>query len=73
MAAASIDNTLMSAISVSGFDGVSRNSMRVAGRIAASQAAVSVRGTKVVSIPNLASQVENNMVVVPKMLCEETT
>ena len=41
----------MSPTSVSGLDGVSMNRSRVCGRIAASQAARSVRGTKLVSTP----------------------
>jgi hypothetical protein len=41
----------MSAISVSGFDGVSRKNSLVFGRIAASQAPTSVCETQVVSMP----------------------
>ena len=63
----------MSAISVSGFEGVSTNSSRVDGRIARRHASVSAPSTNVVSTPNLARIVVKSCTVAPKMLDDETT
>ena len=72
LALASSASAAMSTSSVSGLDGVSTNSSLVLGRIACSQPSRSDSSTKVVSIPSFASQVLNNIVVVPKMLREDT-
>ena len=62
----------MSAISVSGFDGVSTNSSRVDGRTARRHASVSAPSTNVVSTPNLGRTVVKSCTVAPKMLDDET-
>ncbi len=63
---------VMSAMSVSGFDGVSRKNIFVFGRIAARQASRSVGSTKVVSTPKRLKIVEKTLSVEPKMLRELT-
>jgi hypothetical protein len=65
-------NARISAISVSGLDGVSRKNSFVSGRIAASQAAGSVCGTKVVVMPVRARMFENNCTVAPNRPLEAT-
>ena len=53
--------------------GVSANSKRVFGRIAACQAATSVCETKLVSTPRRAISVPSSLMVEPNMDCEQTT
>ena len=63
----------MSHRSVSGLVGVSANSRRVLGRMAACQAARSVCGTNVVCTPKRAMSVPMSRMVEPNMDCEQTT
>ena len=62
----------MSQTSVSGLLGVSANSSRVLGRMAARHSPASVCETKVVSMPNLAKS-WNSLIVEPNTPCEHTT
>lgn len=62
----------MSAISVSGFDGVSRKNIFVSGRTAFFHASRSVGSTNVVVMPNLVKICENMPSVEPNRLCELT-
>ena len=62
----------MSAISVSGFEGVSRNRSRVDGRTARRHASASAPSTNVVSTPNFVSTFVKSCTVAPKMLDDET-
>ena len=73
LACARSASAAISATSVNGFEGVSRNSRRVSGRMAVSQADRSSCATKVVSIPNLLRKLLNSRVVLPNILREETT
>ncbi len=62
----------MSAISISGFDGVSRKNIFVSGRTASFQASRRVGSTKVVVMPNLLKICENMPSVEPNSRCELT-
>jgi hypothetical protein len=62
----------ISAISVSGFDGVSRKKSLVSGRIAACHAATSVWATKLVPIPKRGRMVPSNCWVAPNKPVEAT-
>ena len=63
----------MSAISVSGFDGVSRKNSFVSGSIAVCQAATSVCATKVVRMPKRGMMVPSNCCVAPNRPVDATT
>ena len=63
----------MSHTSVSGLVGVSANSRRVSGRMAACQAAGSVCETKLVCTPKRAKSVPNSRMVEPNMEREQIT
>jgi hypothetical protein len=63
----------MSETSVSGLEGVSRNSSLVFGRSAASHARTSVGETNVVSRPKRARIPENSCTVEPNTALEHTT
>jgi len=62
-----------SPISVNGFEGVSKKNILVLLCTAADHASLSVKSTKLKSIPNFPSTFLNRFTVVPKILCDATT
>ena len=71
-ALATAASAAISETSVSGFDGVSRNSILVLGRSARRHSSTRVGETKEVSTPNRARMVPNSCTVAPNTALEQT-